>query len=90
LIKPSKKTIKRVSRIGAFGLGAGLSFMGAGNLMGFGAFESAIFGASGSLIGLATGYLFNYAIDGILDDSEFDAGMKQAVDVVHSKTKKEK
>jgi hypothetical protein len=64
--------------------------MGAGNVMGFSALESAMFGAAGSLMGLVIGLLFNYALDGVLDDAEFDANMKQAVDTVQSKTKKSK
>lgn len=88
--KPSKKLIKRTTRILAFTAAAGLSFMGAGNVMGFSALESALFGAAGSLMGLVVGLLFNYALDGFLDDAEFDANMKQAVETVQSKTKKSK
>lgn len=87
-IKVNKKIVKRALRIGAFTAAAGLSFTGAGNWLGFAAIESAIFGAVGSLTGLAVGLLFNYALDGVLDDAEFDANMKQAVDTVQSKTKK--
>lgn len=90
MLKPSKKTVKRAARIAAFTAAAGLSFMGAGNALGFGALESAAFGATGSLMGLIIGLLFNYALDGFLDDAEFDANMKQAVETVQSKTKKSK
>ena len=82
------KQVKRVLRVLAFTVAAGLSFMGAGNVLGFAALESAMFGAIGSLMGLLIGLLFNYALDGVLSDEEFDANMKQAVDTVQSKTKK--
>lgn len=85
-----KKPVKRTLRVLAFTAAAGLSFMGAGNVLSFGALESAMFGAIGSLMGLIIGLLFNYAIDGMLSDEEFDAGIKQAVDQVQSKTKKAK
>lgn len=88
--KPSKTLIKRATRVVAFTAAAGLSFMGAGNVMGFPALTSALFGAAGSLMGLIIGLLFNYALDGFLDDAEFDANMKQAVETVQSKTKKSK
>lgn len=88
--KPSKKVVKRTLRIFAFTAAAGLSFTGAGNWLGFAAIESAVFGAIGSLTGLVIGLLFNYALDGVLDDAEFDANMKQAVETVQSKTKKSK
>jgi hypothetical protein len=87
-LKPSKQVVKRTLRIGAFTVAAGLSFTGAGNWLGFAAVESAVFGAVGSLTGLIVGLLFNYALDGMLSDEEFDANMKQAVDTVQSKTKK--
>lgn len=82
------KYVKRGLRIAAFTAAAGLSFMGAGNALNFGALESAAFGAIGSLMGLMIGLLFNYALDGMLSDEEFDANIKQAVDTVNSKTKK--
>ena len=90
MLKPSKTLVKRVLRVIAFTGAAGLSFMGAGNVLGFAALESAAFGAAGSLMGLVIGLLFNYALDGVLDDAEFDANMKQAVQSVQSHTKKAK
>ncbi len=84
------KVVKRTLRVVAFTLAAGLSFMGAGNVLSFGALESALFGAIGSLMGLIIGLLFNYALDGMLSDEEFDANIKQAIDTVQSNTKKAK
>lgn len=84
------KIVKRTLRVLSFTAAAGLSFMGAGNVMSFSALESAMFGAMGSLMGLLIGLLFNYALDGMLSDEEFDAGIKQAVDTVQSNTKKAK
>lgn len=84
------KVVKRTLRVVAFTLAAGLSFMGAGNVLNFGALESALFGAIGSLMGLIIGLLFNYALDGMLSDEEFDANIKQAIDTVQSNTKKAK
>lgn len=84
------KVVKRSLRVIAFTIAAGLSFMGAGNVLGFAAIESALFGAIGSLMGLVIGLLFNYALDGVLSDEEFDANIKQAIDTVQSNTKKAK
>lgn len=88
--KPSKKFVKRTLRVVAFTAAAGLSFTGAGNWLGFAALESAVFGAIGSLTGLVIGLLFNFALDGVLSDDEFDANIRQAVETVQSKTKKDK
>jgi predicted lysophospholipase L1 biosynthesis ABC-type transport system permease subunit len=88
--KPSKKFVKRMLRVVAFTAAAGLSFTGAGNWLGFAALESAVFGAIGSLTGLVIGLLFNFALDGVLSDDEFDANIRQAVETVQSKTKKDK
>lgn len=84
----NKKIIKRALRVTAFTSAAGLSFMGAGNVMGFPAMQSAMFGALGSLTGLIIGLLLNYAVDGVLSDQDFDNNMKQSVETLQKSNKK--
>jgi len=81
---------KRAKRVVAFMVGAGIAFLGAGNLYGYSALESAAFGATGSILGLAMALSFNYAGKGEIDDKAFDAAMSDAISSVSSKTKKDK
>lgn len=80
---------KRLKRVAAFILGAGIAFLGAGNVLGFDALESAIFGASGSFLGLIMALSFGYAGKGEVPDKDFDAAMSDAINAVSSKTKKD-
>lgn len=81
---------KRAKRVAAFTLGAGIAFLGAGNVYGYSALESAAFGATGSILGLAMALSFNYAGKGQVDEKDFDAAMSEAISSVSSKTKKDK
>jgi hypothetical protein len=89
--KVSKKHVKRGLRVLALMLGAGLSFMGVGNLPMFSmdAAESVAFGALGCLVGLITGVSLTYAAKGEVPDVDFDGLINQQIDSVQSKTKKE-
>ena len=80
--------IKRVHRIGAFAVGAGIAFLGAGSIQGLQPLESAQFGATGAVLGLAMALLFTYAGKGNVPDDDFDNSINSAIETVNSKTKK--
>jgi len=80
--------IKRVLRVGAFALGAGIAFLGAGSIQGLQPLESAQFGATGAVLGLAMALLFTYAGKGNVPDEDFDTSINSAIETVNSKTKK--
>ncbi len=80
--------LKRVTRVAAFGLGAGIAFLGAGSLQGLQPLESAQFGATGAVLGLLMAILFTYAGKGQVPDEDFDNSINSAIETVNSKTKK--
>lgn len=80
---------KRYKRIAAFAVGAGIAFMGAGSLYGYTAVDSALFGATGAILGLLMALSFTYAGKGEVPDKDFDSAMSDAISAVNSKTKKD-
>jgi hypothetical protein len=80
--------IKRFLRIAAFAIGAGIAFLGAGSIQGLQPLESAQFGATGAVLGLAMAILFTYAGKGEVPDDDFDSSINSAIETVNSKTKK--
>jgi len=89
-VKFLKKIPKRYKRVAAFTLGAGIAFLGAGSIYGYTAIDSALFGATGAVLGLVMALSFNYAGKGLVDDQDFDAAMSEAINSVSSKTKEQK
>lgn len=89
-MKLLKRIPKRAKRVVAFMVGAGIAFLGAGNIYGYTALQSAVFGATGSILGLAMALSFNYAGKGEVDEKDFNAAMSDAISSVASKTKKDK
>jgi hypothetical protein len=91
-VKLWKLIPKRYKRTAALCFGAGLSFMGVGNLPLFSmsALNSVIFGALGSLIALAIALSFTYAGKGEVSDRDFDEHINSAIESVNSKNKKDK
>jgi hypothetical protein len=87
-VKLWKRIPKRFKRVAALATGAGLSFMGVGNIPGFNmsALESVLFGALGSLLGLAIALSFTYATKGDVPDKDFDNHINTAIESVNSKT----
>ena len=73
------KPVRRLFRVLAFALGTGLSFMGAGNVFGIGALESALFGALGAIIGLISALAFGFASKGEVPDQDFDRAINDAL-----------
>lgn len=83
------KVTKRVLRTAAFALGAGIAFIGAGSIFSISALESALFGATGAILGLVMALSFTYAGKGKIDDTDFDAHINESINSVTSKTKKD-
>lgn len=82
----TRKFVRRVARFVAFSLAAGLSFMGAGNVLGVSALQSAALGATGAVIGLSVALLFTFAAKDGLSDNDFTTAIKQAIEQVKSET----
>ena len=81
------KLVKRFTRIAAFALGVGLAALGAGNVLGFSAIQSALFGASMAVIGLVGAILLTYAAKGEVGDADFNSHINSAIENVRSKDK---
>ena len=62
--------------------------MGAGNIWGFEALQSAGFGATGAVLGLIAVLAFTYAGKGNVPEKDFDNAINEAIETVNSKTKK--
>jgi len=88
-VKLWSKIPKRLKRIVALATGAGLAFMGVGNLPYFSmsALESVLFGASGSVLGLVMALSFTYAGKGKVEDKDFDQHINSVIESVQSKNK---
>lgn len=82
----ASKAAKRLYRVAMFALGAGIAFMGAGNIQGYSALESAQFGATGSLLGLIMALAFTYAGKAEVSDEDFNNSMNSAIESVNSKS----
>lgn len=84
------KIPKRLKRTAALATGAGLAFMGVGNLPYFSmnALESVLFGASGSVLGLIMALSFTYAAKGEVPDKDFDNHINASIESVQSKNEK--
>lgn len=85
-----KYWITRTLRIGAFALATGIAFMGAGNVFGISAIQSAAFGAVGAVLGLLATLLFTYAGKASVPDEDFNQAINKAIESVSSETKKKK
>lgn len=85
-----KRLAKRLARVIAFGLGAGIAFMGAGSIYELPAAQSAAFGATGAVLGLIMGLSFTYAGKGQVREDDFNSLMNDAIQSVQSKDKKDK
>lgn len=85
-----KYWITRTLRILAFALATGIAFMGAGNVFGISAIQSAAFGAVGAVLGLLATLLFTYAGKASVPDEDFNQAINKAIESVSSETKKKK
>ena len=84
------RSVNNTLRVIAFAGGAGIAFLGAGNIMGIDAVTSAAFGASGAVLGLVGALLFLFAGKGNVPQSDFDAAVNSAIEQVRSQTSDEK
>jgi hypothetical protein len=82
--------LTRSLRVAAFAVATGIAFMGAGNVFGISAVESAAFGAVGAVLGLLATLLFTYASKASLPDEDFDSAINKAIESVASDTKDKK
>ena len=82
--------LKRLLRTASFALGAGIAFMGAGSIWNYSAIDSALFGATGAILGLVMSLAFTYAKKSEINDKDFDAHIGEAIDSVNSKVNKDK
>ena len=87
-MKIKNKKIRRFLRVLAFAGGAGIAFMGAGNVWGYSALSSALFGATGAVLGLVMALLFTYAVKDEVPDEDFDNAINSAIEQVESKAAK--
>lgn len=82
--------ISRTLRVVAFALATGIAFMGAGNVFGISALQSAAFGAVGAVLGLLATLLFTYAGKASVPDEDFNKAINQAIESVSSDVKDKK
>lgn len=82
-----KKIPVRFKRIAAFALGAGIAFLGAGAVYSMPPLQSALFGATGSVLGLVMALAFTYAGKGEVPNEDFDQAINSSIEAVSSKTK---
>lgn len=85
-----KYWLTRALRIVAFAVATGIAFMGAGNVFGISAIQSAAFGAVGAVLGLLATLLFTYAGKASVPDEDFNAAINKAIESVSSDTKDKK
>ncbi len=85
-----KYWITRSLRVLAFAVATGIAFMGAGNVFGISAVQSAAFGAVGAVLGLLATLLFTYASKASVPDEDFDSAINKAIESVASDTKDKK
>jgi hypothetical protein len=83
------KFVKRLLRIAAFAVGAGIAGLGAGSVLGMSALQSAVFGALLAVVGLVGALSFVFSVKGQVPDEDFDNAINSAVETVRSKTSKE-
>jgi len=83
-----KQIIARIFRVSAFALGAGLTGLGAGSVVGLDIVQSAAFGALMGVLGIVAAVAFIYAGNGRVSDEAFDATINSAIETVRSKEKK--
>jgi FtsH-binding integral membrane protein len=80
--------LKRVLRVAAFALGAGLTGLGAGSVIGLDIIQSAAFGALMGVLGVIAATAFIFAGKGKVSDEDFDATINSAIETVRSKEDK--
>jgi hypothetical protein len=80
-----KTTIKRIIRVAAFALGAAITGLGAGSVVGMDIVQSAMFGALLGVLGILAAISFIFAGKGQVNDQDFNATINSAIETVRSK-----
>jgi hypothetical protein len=80
--------IKRLLRVAAFAVGAALTGLGAGSVIGLDIIQSALFGALMGVLGIIAATAFIFAGKGSVSDEDFDATINSAIETVRSKENK--
>lgn len=82
-----KPIIKRILRVAAFALGAGLTGLGAGSVVGMSVIQSGAFGSLMGVLGIVAATAFIFAGKGQVSDADFNATINSAIETVRSKEK---
>lgn len=85
-----KKQIKRVLRILAFGLGAGIVFVTAGAIGGISPLQAGLIGALGAVLVVIVAVSFEYAAKGAVTDEAFNEAIQSGIQKVKADTDKKK
>lgn len=83
-----KKQIKRLLRILAFGLGAGIVFVTAGAIGGISPLHAGLIGALGAILVVIVAISFEYASKGAVSDESFDDAIQTGIQKVKADTTK--
>lgn len=79
--------LKRALRIAAFALGAGITGLGAGSVVGMNIIQSAAFGSLMGVLGILAALAFIFAGKGQVQEDDFNATINSAIETVRSKEK---
>ena len=85
-----KKQIKRLLRILAFGLGAGIVFVTAGAIGGITPLHAGLIGGLGAVLVVVVAISFEYAAKGSVTDDAFDEAIQTGIQKVKADTEKKK
>ena len=83
-----KKQIKRLLRVGAFGLGAGIVFVTAGAIGGITPLHAGLIGGLGAVLVVIVAISFEYAAKGHVTDEAFDEAINTGIQKVKADTDK--
>jgi len=85
-----KKQIKRLLRVLAFGLGAGIVFVTAGAIGGITPLHAGLIGGLGAVLVVVVAISFEYAAKGSVTDDAFDEAIQTGIQKVKADTEKKK
>lgn len=79
---------KRLFRVVSFALGAAITGLGAGSVIGMDIVQSALFGSLMGVLGVVAALAFIFAGKGKVADEDFDATINSAIETVRAKEDK--
>ena len=83
-----KKQLKRLLRVGSFGLGAGIVFVTAGAIGGISPLHAGLIGGLGAVLVVVVAISFEYAAKGRVTDEAFDEAINTGIQKVKADTAK--